>query len=166
MLTASKKVTLRVLIPTVAGGLLLLACGQVASSPSPRPTPLRATAECNPPSPSGNFPEERLGTTAGGSLWAYLMPRGGLPVRAGEETKIVWRYTVSHPSHDPVIRFTARAADGVQAQMTFGPEGHSGSTWHRPGYEVGTGFIFPAPGCWDIHAVADGMSGDLFLVVE
>lgn len=156
------------LVGLVFAGATQLACGHAVPV---HPGPPQAAAHlgaalCNPPSPQGDFSEERQGTAINGSLWAYLMPKGGLPVRAGEETKIVWRYTIPHPYRDPNIRFSAHATDGASAQMTFGPEGHGGSTWVRPGYEVGTGFIFPEPGCWDIHAIADRMSGDLFLVVE
>lgn len=150
----------------IIAGATQMVCSPPMPAPTPSPMSQRSPTDCNPPSPTGDFPEERHGTAVNGSLWAYLMPRGGLPIRAGEETKIVWRYAIPHPYRDPSIRFTAQAADGAQAKLTFGPEGHGGSTWQRPGFEVGTGFIFPKAGCWHIHAVADRMSGDLFLVVE
>jgi hypothetical protein len=147
---------------------LLTGCSITNSSrpdlvPSPRPL---GAPDCKPPSPEGLFALEREGTAHHGTLWAYLMPTTGLPIRSGQDTKIVWRYSIPHPAGDASISFSARDTNGTAAILTFGPTGHGDSNWNRPGYEVGTGFLFPEAGCWDIHADAVGMSGDLFLVVE
>lgn len=127
---------------------------QLASAP-PR------VADCDPPSPGDlintGLPELH-GKASHGELWALVFRP--LPIHAGEETKIVWRMTGSG-----LFRIDARNPEGAAALLTFGPEQHSGSTWQRPGQEWGTGFIFPYPGCWRIHAERDDASGDVDLVV-
>ena len=53
--------------------------------------------------------------------------------------------------------------------MTWGPEAHGGSTSDRllgEGSEYGTGLIFPAAGCWNVHVSDSAMTGDVYLVVE
>ncbi|GIF65918.1 hypothetical protein Ais01nite_39530 [Asanoa ishikariensis] len=108
--------------------------------------PRRSTARCRGPAPSGRCSSP---------------PRGIPRLVAGAETKIVWKiggagdFTVS-----------ATGPDGSQAKLAWGPTGHSGSTWERPGTEYGTGFVFPEPGCWTITAQrANGERGELRLTV-
>jgi len=51
------------------------------------------------------------------------------------------------------------------ATIDFGPEPHDGSSWDRTGAEYGTGFVFPKPGCWDIHVTTANTTGDVWIVV-
>ena len=150
---------------------IAVAVGGCTTGASPPTTPQPSRVQlgkpgCNPPSPPGAFSLERQGTARNGQLWAWFMPRSGTwPIQAGQDTKIVWRYTIPRPAGDASISFVATKTDGSLGQLTFGPQGHGSSSWNRPGYEVGTGFVFPTPGCWDIHALSVGMSGDLYFVV-
>jgi hypothetical protein len=77
----------------------------------------------------------------GGSVAALVF--GTLPPHAGTELKIVWRVTGTGP-----LDVRATRPDGTRSPLTFGPEEHGGSTFHRPGDEWGTGFLFDAQGCW------------------
>jgi hypothetical protein len=112
----------------------------------------------------GTFALERQGTATNGQLWAYLMPTNGLPLRAGEDTKVVWRVDVVGSYGE--LHASALQADGTQGQLTFGPQGHGGSSWNRPGKEYGTSFLFPKSGCWTIHVTDGAMTGDLYLLVS
>ena len=47
----------------------------------------------------------------------------------------------------------------------WGPETHSGSTWTRPGFERGAGFVFDEPGCWRTHSGAPPAQGDIWIAV-
>jgi hypothetical protein len=49
--------------------------------------------------------------------------------------------------------------------LTFGPEAHAESSFHRPGDEWGTGFSFDSAGCWRIHLERSVGSGDVWLAV-
>jgi len=83
-----------------------------------------------------------------------------MPPRAGEELKIVWRMTGSGP-----LRIAVVAPDGSARPLLFGPERHTGSSYHRPGDEWGTGFRFDTAGCWHIHLMRTDTSGDIWLDV-
>ena len=63
--------------------------------------------------------------------------------------------------------FTFRVSDegGHTIHLTWGPEGHRSSSWNHPGDEVGTGFNFPHPGCWDVHVAKPTVDADLWLNV-
>jgi hypothetical protein len=64
------------------------------------------------------------------------------------------------------LKLIALGPQGQQVRPTFGPEFHLGSNWtDHPGEEWGSGFNFPVPGCWDIHATRDDASGDVLLVL-
>jgi hypothetical protein len=129
---------------------------------------------CEPPSPRNSagqrFPAlgEVFGTAVGGQLWALFF-RGEwaspdasvLAGVVGKEVKIVFRMT-GFGTFD----IAAVAPDGARIGPTWGPVFHPSSTWTRPGREWGTGFVFTKPGCWRIHATHDGVSGDVWLVVE
>jgi hypothetical protein len=93
-----------------------------------------------------------------GSLWALFF--NPWPPPAGKEIKVVWRMT-------GLGDFTFRVSDaaGMVVPLTWGPMSHSGSSWNRPGDEVGTGFNFPHAGCWDIHVARLDTRGDLWLEV-
>jgi len=82
---------------------------------------------------------------------------GSLPV--GKTLKIVWRVTGSGDA-----RFSA-TGPGSTVTPAWGPEPHGGSTFQYPGDEWGTGFAFPAPGCWTVHVTRDDMTGTLSLPI-
>lgn len=98
-------------------------------------------SDCRPPSPPTR-PSEATG------LWALVF--APLPIKAGQNTKIVWRMG-GHGAFDIAVKTT----DGTSARLTFGPEPHSSSSWDIPNTdEWGTGIIFPKAGCWRAHALA------------
>ncbi|WP_193205901.1 hypothetical protein [Microbispora sitophila] len=99
------------------------------------------------------------GIGRGAEVWGLMF--APLPFAAGREVKIVWRMTGEGP-----LRVTAALPDGTAARPTWGPEAHGGSTWHRPGQEWGTGFVFPKPGCWEITLTRDRGSGTVWLPVR
>jgi hypothetical protein len=78
-----------------------------------------------------------------GSIAALVF--GELPAQVGTQLKVVWRVTGSG-----ALTVTSERPDGTAAALAFGPEAHEGSTFHRPGDEWGTGFLFDAAGCWHI----------------
>lgn len=65
------------------------------------------------------------------------------PITKSQEVKIVWRMTGAGD---------AVGDRGVTTRPTWGPEAHGGSSYHRPGDEWGTGWVFPSAGCWTVHA--------------
>jgi hypothetical protein len=155
--------------------LVLAACGSQAQAPAsptatPRPTQSSATPTtapvgplgavgCKPASPmqpSGVGGPEFEGTSADASLWTLLFN----PLATGQDIKMVWRMTGSGDLH-----VVALGPQGQQVQPDWGPEAHSGSNWQRPGAEWGTGFTFPAAGCWDMRATRENASGDVWLVI-
>ena len=89
-----------------------------------------------------------------------LFPTGSPQAVVHSELKIVWRVTGSGS-----FGIVGIGPDGRVIQPVWGPEEHLGSTWHRPGGEWGTGWKFPDPGCWQLHAWRDEVSGDVWLQV-
>lgn len=85
-----------------------------------------------------------------------------LPVLAREGTKIVWRLPYDGGE---TPRFVATLQNGTGATLDFGPQLHSGSSWARVGVEYGTDFVFPKPGCWDLHVTTGKTTGDVWIVV-
>jgi hypothetical protein len=81
-----------------------------------------------------------------GSVWALAQGRGQLPPNVGDDLKIVWRVTGTGP-----LRVAFIGPDGTPRPLTFGPERHLASSFHRPGEEWGTGFHFDRAGCWQIR---------------
>jgi hypothetical protein len=79
-----------------------------------------------------------------GQAWGIAMGPH-VPPQLGDELKIVWRVTGAGPLH---VRLTR--PDGSNGTLTFGPEPHSASSYHRPGDEWGTGYRFDQRGCWTI----------------
>jgi hypothetical protein len=104
------------------------------------------------------FPEVR-GVSRDAEVWGLLF--APVPFQRGKEVKIVWRMTGEGP-----LKVTAVLADGTRAKPTFGPEQHGGSTWHRPGEEWGTGFVFPKAGCYRVDLTRTRGSGHLWLRVK
>ncbi|OPG04226.1 hypothetical protein B1L11_38145 [Microbispora sp. GKU 823] len=128
------------------------------SASVPASVPARASCERTAGSTANALPEVR-GTGRGAEVWGLMF--APLPFSAGREVKIVWRMTGEGP-----LRVTAALPDGTVARLTWGPEAHGGSTWHRPGQEWGTGFVFPKPGCWEITLTRDRGSGTVWLPVR
>jgi hypothetical protein len=104
-----------------------------------------------------SLPEVR-GSSVGGSLWALLF--GEPPFHRSPPLKIVWRMTGS--GDFGVVAIGPRGAVTIPVD---GPTKHLGSTWRRPGDEWGTVWKFPTPGCWQLHAWRDDVSGDVWLRV-
>lgn len=153
--------------------LLLAACttdtssAQKASPSSPTTLMALGARGCKPPSPAGRFPAEIQGTiqsttARGGELWAWIMPGHQLPAMSGEETKIVWRLPYDGGDRP---QFVVTSQDGTAGTLDFGPEPHGGSSWARTGAEYGTAFVFPKPGCWDLHVTTGKTTGDVWIVV-
>jgi hypothetical protein len=153
----------------LASGLALVACD--ASPPSPSrgsasagqpsaPAPV-TTSTCPPTAQltgSGPLPE-RQGAGDGATLWALFFPTQPL-LTAGQEIKVVWRMTGSGD-----VSVSATGPDGAVVKPVWGPEPHGSSNWDRPGDEWGTGWVFPAAGCWTINVRRTSGSGYLVLRV-
>ncbi|MEV1172399.1 hypothetical protein [Nonomuraea sp. NPDC049784] len=108
---------------------------------------------------SEGFPEVR-GTAQDAELWGLLFAPGP-PLASRKEIKIVWRMTGEGP-----LQVRATLPDGTQAKLAWGPEQHGGSSWHRPGEEWGTGFVFPKHGCWKVELTRTRGSGYVWLSVK
>ena len=88
-----------------------------------------------------------VATVAGkGYSVAALIMATHFPPLVGD-VKIVWRVTGIGK-----LELTASGPTGQPAALLFGPEPHGGSNFDAPGDEWGSGFRFPAPGCWTIRA--------------
>lgn len=117
-----------------------------------------ATSGCDAATPIVD--NEVIGVATDATIYGLLFPTGPLPIRAGDELKIVWRMTGAGD-----LSVTYQAPDGSPVTLTFGPEAHSGSSYDRPGDEWGTGFKFDEPGCWHIHLERTEGSGDVWIAV-
>ena len=135
------------------------------SQKSPGPSQGPASGSSAPVAPSTCPPSaevtgsgemvERQGTGDGVTLWALFFSS---PVTVGQEVKVVWRMTGSGE-----FSVSATGPDGVEVKPVWGPEPHGGSSWDRPGEEWGTGWVFPAAGCWTVSATRTSGSGNLVL---
>ncbi|TXK43198.1 hypothetical protein [Nonomuraea sp. C10] len=106
--------------------------------------------------PADGFAEVR-GTSEDAELWGLLFAE--VPFEAGAEVKIVWRMTGDGP-----LKVSATGPGGKRAKLVW-LEDHGGSNWRRPGYEWGTGWVFPAPGCWKVELSRTRGSGHAWLRV-
>jgi hypothetical protein len=150
-------------------GLLLAACTadrpQAARPTAPvATTPARTAATAAPPSATcpasaelGAGLPERQGMGQGVTLWGLFFAPKAV---AGKEIKIVWRMTGAGD-----LAMTASGPDGATTKPTWGPEMHSGSDFHRPGDEWGTGWVFPSAGCWTVAAKRDSGTAHMILRV-
>jgi hypothetical protein len=92
-------------------------------------------------------------------LWALVF--GPVPIKAGADTKIVWRMGGSG-----AFNIGATTTNGTSAQLTAGPQLHTSSDWNIPNTdEWGTGFIFPTAGCWRVHASRGATTGDVYFLI-
>jgi hypothetical protein len=121
--------------------------------------------ECQNPYPANELdegsgpPVEVRGEAEGAELWA-LVSRG-LPLRAEERVKIVWRMTGSGP-----LKLVAEGPGGERVRPAEEPQKHAGSTWQRPGEEWGSIFVFPEAGCWTVRATRVSTSGEVRFMVR
>jgi hypothetical protein len=154
--------------PAAAAVLCLVGCsgggGTRPSSAPPRTTstPTPAPAGCTDDSiaNTGMGPELR-GSGDGVTLYGLVMVTKPLPVRVGEDVKIVWRMTGAGP-----LTLSATGPRGVAGTLQWGPEPHGGSNYDRPGEEWGAGYRFTTPGCWRLHAERTRGSADAWLMVR
>jgi hypothetical protein len=126
---------------------------------------------CAPASPrnqhgTGFEATEVFGTSAGAQYWALsaaqpVSDEATLSDVVGKTTKIIFKMTSGVPRV-----FYAVAPDGSRVEPAWGPSPHLASNWDRPGAEWGAGFVFAAPGCWEIHAGAPPAVGDIWISVE
>jgi hypothetical protein len=137
--------------------LLLGAC-TVDRDARPTPTPApRAVPTPTCPASADIAGAEQQGAAENATLWAMVFsPRA----TAGQQIKIVWRMTGSGS-----IGFTAAGPGGTTVRPVWGPEPHGGSSFQRPGEEWGTGWVFPAAGCWTIKVQRTSGAGRLTLRV-
>ncbi|HEY3464412.1 MAG TPA: hypothetical protein VGL47_04720 [Amycolatopsis sp.] len=137
-----------------AVALLATACSAAPSGP-PRLAPY---ADCaHPPSPE-QVGQGLQGSSRGGTAVALVFAQ--VPLKAGDEHKIVWRVTGTGP-----IRIFATGPAAEVVQPVWGPEEHGGSTFAYPGDEWGVGFRFATPGCWTVHVERTDVEGSLSLPV-
>jgi hypothetical protein len=123
----------------------LLAAGCTADRPpAARPSPAQACPSSAKIDAGGRGIPERQGTGVGATLWALFF---GATVIAGQEIKVVWRMTGSGD-----LTMNATGENGTTITPSWGPEIHSSSSFQRPGDEWGTGWVFPAAGCWTVNA--------------
>jgi hypothetical protein len=117
-------------------------------------------ADCVPPSPMTGDVVQGTPASDDVELWGWLMPTGPLPLRAGQDVKIVWRMTGTGD-----LRLTAWGPDGKARPLQWGPEKHSGSNFTKPGDEWGAGYHLAKPGCWRLHAARANGSADVWIRV-
>jgi len=132
------------------------AAGTPQASLSPTgPAPTTVSAVC-PLSPSAGAAGLSGAEGVGSGMTVWALPFLTEPVyRHGKELKVVWRIT---GTGDPV--FTATGPAGATVKPTWGPEQHSSSNWEKPGDEYGTGWVFPAAGCWTVRIVRGEAHGE------
>jgi hypothetical protein len=152
----------------VLGALAMAGCtaapggSPVASGTGTASTTGALSATCSATAdirPSSRGLPERQGTGVGATLWALFFLSGPQLI-AGTEVKVVWRMTGSGK-----LSITAIGPNGTTIKPVWGPEGHLGSNWNRPGSEWGTGWVFPTDGCWTFNAKRSEGSGQLVVRV-
>lgn len=130
-------------------------------SPSPSPTSLGplGAAGCKPESPVSPTMEIQ-GTPAepGTSLYGLAFLRVDEGFAVGVDIKVVWRMT---GEGDLTVRLID--PDGRPKALSWGPEPHGGSNFHRPGDEWGTGFKLDQRGCWEIQFSRDTSQASVWI---
>jgi hypothetical protein len=120
--------------------------------------PVQACTSASPVDMSNGIPEVRGTATGEAQFWALLFYTP--PLAAGSDVKIVFRMTGSGP-----ITLRAKEANGTEVSPVSGPQLHAGSNWDRPGDEWGTIWVFPTPGCWQIHARRGETTAEMTIAV-
>ena len=72
--------------------------------------------------------------------------------------------TASLPGHVP-LALEAIGPGGTHHRLAWGPAFHLGSNWDKPGDEWGAGYVFTAPGCWDLRAIRGNAAADVWIDV-
>lgn len=106
-----------------------------------------------------DFVEVQGTAPAGNTLYGLVMAQAPLAVREST-AKFVWRMT---GSGDLIVAVTR--PDGSVGALAWGPEPHSGSSYHRPGDEWGTGVDFDAAGCWELAFTRGPVAASVYLDV-
>jgi hypothetical protein len=140
-------------------GTAITASPTPTASPTLTASPATTTVACNgtPLILGKGFPEVQ-GTSGNVELWGLIF--GPVPMPHGKEQKIVWRMTGEGP-----LEIKATLPDGTSAKRVWLEE-HGGSSWQRPGYEWGTGFVFPKRGCWKVELKRTRGEGHFWLPVK
>jgi hypothetical protein len=114
--------------------------------------------DCAPSSPFAGG-EIRGTSNSGVELYGLVFARS-LPIRAGDEVKIVWRMT-------GVGGLAARSTSpsGSPVDLASPPVEHRGSNYNRPGDEWGTVHLFNEPGCWHLTLARYNSQADVWLTV-
>jgi hypothetical protein len=137
----------------------IIGCTALTSTPTSELLATATLAACQPSriqTSKIKFPEIQGTMITDGEMWALLFFD---KVHAKEDVKIVWRMTGS----DKQFTVVARHEDGTVISPIWGPDNHGGSNWDHPGYEWGTGFNFPKPGCWTLTATRGKIIGEIRL---
>src|ERR1035441_9508173 len=77
--------------------------------------------------------------------------------RSGEDRLADDRYGIADPGGHRPWRQAPPAG--------LGPDAHLSSNWDKPGDEWGAGYIFAAPGCWDLRAIRGNATADVWIPV-
>jgi hypothetical protein len=137
----------------------LIGCTTLTSTPTSELLATTNLATCHPSRIQTSiikFPEIQGTMSTDGEMWALLFFD---KAHAKEDVKIDWRITGS----DKQFTVVARHDDGTVISPIWGPDDHGSSNWDRPGYEWGTGFNFPKPGCWVLTATRGKIRGEIVL---
>jgi hypothetical protein len=141
---------MRPLFLLITALVLLAACSSATETPAAcRPSKIQTS--------TNGFPEIQGDMNSEGEVWALLFFDAA---HANEDTKIVWRIT----GEGDAFEAQAQSEQGAILQPIW-KDYHGGSNWQRPGQEWGTGFNFPAPGCWTIRVRRGETTGTISLDV-
>jgi hypothetical protein len=141
--------------------ILIIGCviGCIASTPTTESIATATLDACQPSQTQISkigIPEIQGSMSSDGQMWALLFFD---KAHAKEDVKIVWKITGT--GKEFVVQ--ARHEDGTVVAPIWGPDDHSDSNWDHPGYEWGTGFNFPTPGCWTLTATRGTTNGEIRL---
>ena len=134
-----------------------------ATSTAPHNDQALGAPGCHPASPVtllNSFLPQVEGTGHDATLWGLLMFPHALPARVGDQEKIVWRMTGTGS-----LTLEAIGPGGTHHRLAWGPDAHLSSNWDKPGDEWGAGYIFAAPGCWDLRAIRGNATADVWILV-
>ena len=94
---------------------------------------------------SNGWNELHADVVGDGDVWALLLL--GPTSSVNSATLIVWRATGSG-----AFQVYASGPGNARLLPVNSPDSHpGGSNWQRPGDELQTNFVFPAPGCWQLQ---------------
>lgn len=136
-------------------------CTLLTPTPTSEPLATLRLVTCQPSQIQTSkikFPEIKGKMITDGEMWALLFFD---QAHTNEDLKIVWRITGTGKQF--VVQ--GRYEDGTVISPIWGPDDHGSSNWDRPGYEWGTGFNFPKPGCWTLTATRGTTIGEIRLDV-